>query len=101
MSKFISNGITLDKVTGLEWQQIDTGTVYTFNNAKEYCRELNLGGKSDFSRKEINSLLPHGGEISSSLLSVDNSFIVYFGELNSRDKLELILVPLDEESPCQ
>ena len=63
MSKFISNGITLDKVTGLEWQQIDTDTVYTFNNAKEYCRDLNLGSKSDWrlpSVKELFSIIDAG-----------------------------------------
>ncbi|MGC4119416.1 MAG: DUF1566 domain-containing protein [Myxococcales bacterium] len=40
----VSNGIVTDQVTGLEWQQSLTDSLYDWADAKTYCTGLSLGG---------------------------------------------------------
>lgn len=58
-----ANGITLDKVTGLEWQQVASGDDYTFDAADDYCTFLILDGKADWrlpTIKELHSIIDLG-----------------------------------------
>jgi hypothetical protein len=41
------NGTVTDKVTGLMWQMVDGGEM-TFENSSSYCKNLSLGGYSDW-----------------------------------------------------
>jgi hypothetical protein len=50
----VKNGIVMDSVTTLNWQQTDGGEML-FDNAKNYCDTLTFGGFTDWR-------LPHPGE---------------------------------------
>ena len=50
----LKNGVVMDSVTTLMWQQTDGGEM-TFDNAKNYCDTLNFGGYNDWR-------LPHPDE---------------------------------------
>jgi len=50
----------IDLNTGLEWQQTVQNTTYTWEDANNYCRELNYAGKSGWrlpTRKEFYSII--------------------------------------------
>lgn len=56
-----ANGTVLDTVTGLMWQQTDGGEM-TYENAIEYCKNLNLGSFQDWRLPDIHeafSILNH------------------------------------------
>ncbi|WP_111707315.1 Lcl C-terminal domain-containing protein [Lutibacter citreus] len=53
------DGITIDNNTGLMWEQIPTTDEFTWEEAKEYCENLELGGYDDWrlpSLKELYSV---------------------------------------------
>ena len=53
------DGTVTDDVTGLMWQQIPTTDDFTWEDAKEYCENLELGGFDDWrmpSAKELFSI---------------------------------------------
>ncbi len=52
-----ANGVTLDMVTGLEWQQQDSNVDYNYNGAVDYCSNLTLDGKSNWRLPTANELL--------------------------------------------
>jgi hypothetical protein len=55
------DGTVTDKVTGLLWQQADSGEM-TWEHARDYCAALSLGGKSGWrlpSNQELFSILNH------------------------------------------
>jgi len=57
---FSGNGVTLDSTTGLEWQQVDNNTLYTYLLANDYCQNLVLDGKTDWrlpTAKELFSIV--------------------------------------------
>jgi len=45
-----------DPVTGLKWTRADNGADIGWNEAVDYCKTLNLGGKSDWRLPEIDEL---------------------------------------------
>ena len=51
-----ANGVTLDKVTGLEWQQVDSNVNYSFDGADDYCVGLTLGSKTDWRLPTVKEL---------------------------------------------
>lgn len=56
-SDYILNTNTImDKVTKLEWQRIDFNTVRNWDEALVRCRNLNIGGQSDWRLPEIDEL---------------------------------------------
>jgi hypothetical protein len=44
----LGNGIVLDNVTGLEWQQATAPGTYNWEEANTYCTTLTLGGYNDW-----------------------------------------------------
>ncbi len=52
-----ANGVTLDMVTGLEWQQQDSNVDHNYNGAVDYCSNLTLDGKSNWRLPTANELL--------------------------------------------
>ena len=53
----------IDLNTGLEWQQTVENSKYSWENADNYCRELNYAGKSGWrlpTRKEFYSIIDNG-----------------------------------------
>jgi len=52
-----TNGVTLDLLTGLEWQQVDSDVGYTFGDADEYCADLTLNNKSNWRLPSVKELL--------------------------------------------
>lgn len=58
-----ADGVTLDRVTGLEWQQVDSNVNYTFDGANGYCNTLTLDGESNWrlpTAKELLSIVDFG-----------------------------------------
>ncbi|MCB1306545.1 MAG: DUF1566 domain-containing protein [Leptospiraceae bacterium] len=56
------NGTITDNATGLTWQQGDSGTSRTFDQALTYCEGLSLGGSSNWrvpNIKELQSILDY------------------------------------------
>ena len=49
-NRFVDNGneTVTDTKLGLMWQQSDNGKPVTFQEAREYCRTLRLGGHTDW-----------------------------------------------------
>ena len=61
-SKFIDNndGTVTDTSTGLTWQQATAPGTYTWEQALDYCEDLNLGSNSDWrlpTIKELDSIV--------------------------------------------
>jgi formylglycine-generating enzyme required for sulfatase activity len=57
------NGTVTDNVTGLMWQQDDSGTTRDWSSAVTYCEILSLGGHSDWylpSRRELMGIVDYG-----------------------------------------
>ena len=50
------NGTIIDTETGLMWQQATAPGTYTWNEAMEYCKNLNLAGCSDWRLPAIHEL---------------------------------------------
>ena len=56
------DGTITDTSTGLMWQKSTGSTTYTWDQAKAYCEELTLGGKSDWrlpTRNELQSIVDY------------------------------------------
>jgi hypothetical protein len=56
----LGNGIVLDNVTGLEWQQATAPGTYNWYQAIDYCAGLSLGGHNDWrlpTIKELSTLI--------------------------------------------
>ncbi|MCL7762696.1 DUF1566 domain-containing protein [Polaribacter sp. Z014] len=49
-------GITTDNNTGLMWEQIPTTDEFTWEEAKEYCENLELGGYDDWRMPNLKEL---------------------------------------------
>ena len=63
-NNFIDNGdgTVTDTSTGLMWQQSTGSATYTWDQAKAYCVDLDLGGKSDWrlpTRNELQSMVDY------------------------------------------
>ena len=58
-NNFINNadGTVTDTSTGLMWQQLSVPDTYTWQEALEYCENLNLAGHSDWRLPDRNELL--------------------------------------------
>ncbi|KAA3655506.1 MAG: DUF1566 domain-containing protein [Chloroflexi bacterium] len=59
----IGNGIINDNVTGLMWQQDDSGSGMEWSNALTYCESLSTGSYDDWrlpNAKELQSIVDHG-----------------------------------------
>ena len=52
-----TNGVTLDKVTGLEWQQEYSSSDFTYPSARINCLALELDGKTDWRLPAVKELL--------------------------------------------
>jgi hypothetical protein len=50
------DGTITDNLTGLMWERVQSGEVYTWINAINYCDKLNLGGHTDWRMPNINEL---------------------------------------------
>ncbi|HRX84951.1 MAG TPA: DUF1566 domain-containing protein [Phycisphaerae bacterium] len=58
----LGDGTILDRATGLQWQQGDSGTGLDWQNALAYAENLNLGGHADWrlpNAKELQGLLDY------------------------------------------
>jgi hypothetical protein len=64
MSTFsTSDGIVLDGLTGLHWEQVPSPTLRTYASAESYCANLSLGGISGWripSLLELFTIIDHG-----------------------------------------
>lgn len=61
----VANGIVLDKVTGLEWQQINDSSDFTYSEATDYCGSLVIQSRRDWripNLKELFSITNLGVE---------------------------------------
>jgi len=52
----IAGGVVTDNATGLKWQQLDDGKLYTFADAQAHCSSLG-GGSRVPSMKELQTLI--------------------------------------------
>lgn len=52
-----ANGVSLDKVTDLQWQKTDMTTLFTFADANAHCLGLTLDGKTDWRLPTMQELL--------------------------------------------
>jgi hypothetical protein len=52
----LGNGIVRDTVTGIMWQQATAPGTYTWQQAKDYCTGLSLGGYTDWYLPPIKEL---------------------------------------------
>ena len=64
INNFVDNGdgTITDLATGLMWQQADDGGTHDWENALQYCEDLNLSGHSDWrlpNAKELHSILDY------------------------------------------
>jgi hypothetical protein len=50
------NGTITDNLTGLMWQRVPTTTLRTYWNSYTYCRDLTLGGRTDWRMPTIREL---------------------------------------------
>jgi len=50
------NGTVEDRASGLTWQKKDDGKTYDWPHAMAYCRDLSLGGKSDWRLPNVKEL---------------------------------------------
>ena len=62
---FVDNndGTITDNSTGLMWEKLTGAITYTWDQAKAYCDNLSLGGKSDWrlpTRNELQTLVDYG-----------------------------------------
>ncbi len=77
-----ANDIVTDNVTGLHWQDdsIVATNEITWQEAKDYCQNLSLGGHNDWrlpSIEELESIIDygrHGGDIQGSIGAIDFIF---------------------------
>ena len=82
-----SDGTITDKLTGLTWEQKAADgekLTYTYDDAHNYCEDLNLGGHDDWrlpTRKEYSSIL-NFGRVSPAL---DITYFPYYSYVKSND----------------